>query len=123
MKVKLINLIEGSVERKAVKFQCPGCKSIHLLPIGGSHPCWEFNGNPDNPTLSPSILSRSGHYIPGHTGECWCDYNKKHPDDPAPETFLCGICHSFVTDGKIQFLADSTHSLAGQTVELPDIEE
>jgi hypothetical protein len=29
-------------------------------------------------------------------------------------------CHSFVTNGKIQFLADCTHKLAGQTVELPD---
>jgi hypothetical protein len=29
-------------------------------------------------------------------------------------------CHSFVRDGCIQFYADSTHALAGQTVELPD---
>lgn len=28
------------------------------------------------------------------------------------------ICHSFVTDGNIQFLSDCTHSLAGQTVPL-----
>ena len=28
-------------------------------------------------------------------------------------------CHSFVTDGRIQFLTDSTHTLAGQTVPLP----
>jgi hypothetical protein len=30
------------------------------------------------------------------------------------------LCHSFVTDGYICFLPDSTHSLAGQTVPLPD---
>jgi hypothetical protein len=30
------------------------------------------------------------------------------------------VCHSFVTDGKIQFLSDCTHALAGQTVALPD---
>ena len=29
-------------------------------------------------------------------------------------------CHSFVKDGMIQFLADSTHKLAGQTVPIPD---
>jgi hypothetical protein len=29
-------------------------------------------------------------------------------------------CHSFVTDGKIQFLPDCYHSLKGQTVELPE---
>ena len=30
------------------------------------------------------------------------------------------VCHSFVTDGRIQFLGDCTHSLAGQTVDLPE---
>ena len=29
----------------------------------------------------------------------------------------------FVTDGKIQFLGDCTHALAGQTVDLPDMEK
>lgn len=29
-------------------------------------------------------------------------------------------CHSYITDGKIKFLADCHHSLAGQTVEIPD---
>ncbi len=28
------------------------------------------------------------------------------------------VCHSFVTDGQIQFLGDCTHKLAGQTVPL-----
>ena len=31
------------------------------------------------------------------------------------------VCHSFVTDGRIQFLGDCTHDLAGHTVELPDL--
>lgn len=31
-------------------------------------------------------------------------------------------CHSFVTDGKIQFLPDCGHALAGQTLELPEIQ-
>ena len=31
------------------------------------------------------------------------------------------ICHSFVVDGKIKFLSDSTHKLSGQTVELPEL--
>lgn len=31
------------------------------------------------------------------------------------------VCHSFVTDGRIQFLSDCTHSLAGQTVDLPEM--
>jgi hypothetical protein len=32
-------------------------------------------------------------------------------------------CHSFITDGKIEFLSDCTHSLAGQTVELKPVLE
>jgi hypothetical protein len=33
------------------------------------------------------------------------------------------ICHSFITDGRIQFLGDCTHRLAGQTVPIPDWED
>ena len=36
--------------------------------------------------------------------------------EPRPFT-----CHSFVTDGKIQYLNDCTHEYAGQTIELEDI--
>lgn len=32
------------------------------------------------------------------------------------------VCHSFVRDGRIQFLSDCTHKLANQTVDLPDID-
>lgn len=77
----------------------------------------------DRPTFTPSILIRSGHYAADFKqgGDCWCTYNKKHPDKPA--SFTCGVCHSFVTDGKIQYLGDCTHALAGQTVELPEVKE
>lgn len=37
-----------------------------------------------------------------------------------PSMNVIGRCHSFVTAGRIQFLADSKHKLSGQTVELPD---
>jgi hypothetical protein len=30
------------------------------------------------------------------------------------------VCHSFVTDGRIQYLSDCTHAMAGQTKELAD---
>ncbi len=101
-------------------FDCPGCGDVHAVSVGeGDGPRWTWNGSLDKPTFMPSLLARSGHHIPGHDGrECWCTYNDKHSDDPAP--FACGVCHSFVTDGQIQFLADSTHALAGQTVPIPD---
>ena len=95
-------------------FYCPACGCCHA-PDGK----WSFNGDYDKPTFSPSILVRTGHYLPEHKGDaCWCSYNKEHPDDPVP--FKCSVCHSFVTDGKIQYLADCTHELAGQTIEIPN---
>ena len=100
------------------RFWCPGCKESHHVPVGeGSGPRWGFNGDTDSPTFTPSILVRSGHYVPGHQGEtCWCNWEDKaeHPD------LQCRVCHSFVTDGMIQFLGDCTHELAGQTVPIPE---
>jgi hypothetical protein len=93
-------------------FQCPGCECNHMISDK-----WQYNGNPDSPTITPSILVRTGHYVPEHKGSCWCEFNKKEDSG-----FKCGVCHSFVTDGKIQFLSDCTHELAGQTVELPEWE-
>lgn len=36
------------------------------------------------------------------------------------EKFPPHVCHSFVRDGRIEFLSDCTHALAGQTVELSE---
>jgi hypothetical protein len=79
-------------------FFCPGCKRKHGFNVTGNI-IWEFNGDMLNPTVSPSINSSA------HSGDR-----------------LIYRCHSFVKDGKIQFLSDCTHELAGQTVELPEIE-
>ena len=95
-------------------FFCPGCDEAHSLRAG----IWSFNGDFDRPTFSPSILVKSGHYCQGQDGKpCWCTYEQRF-GKRAP--FSCYICHSFVREGQIQFLADCTHSIAGQTVVLPD---
>lgn len=107
-------------EGGAISFECPGCKVRHVINTNPNY-LWEFNGDIDRPTIKPSILVKSGHYMQGHKGQCWCDYNKEHSEDPSP--FKCYQCHSFVTDGKIQFLDDCTHELTGQTVEMLDKEE
>jgi hypothetical protein len=96
-----------------VAFWCPGCDEPHAIKHGGSG--WTWNGDVDRPTFSPSVLVRSGHHVDG-TRPCWCDWNREHPEGP---TFRCGVCHSFVRDGQIQFLGDCTHRLVGQTVPLP----
>lgn len=98
-------------------FWCPGCEEPHHVTHG-----WQWDGNADRPTFSPSVLVRSGHFLPMLRSEdkrCWCTYNAEHPDAPAP--FKCTQCHSFVREGRIQFLEDCTHVLANQTVELPDL--
>lgn len=95
-----------SVEGGRLMFWCPGCQGAHQVGVGaGPGPRWGYNGNPDAPTFTPSVLVT---YAGADAGK----------DGAPPE-----ICHSFVTDGRIQFLSDCTHALAGKTVELPDWEE
>lgn len=119
-----------STEDGSVTFWCQGCQEAHTISVGaGPGPRWGYNGNPDAPTFTPSILVRTGHHVPnfaekflpGVEPSCWCTYNAEHPDETDP--FYCMVCHSFVTDGMIQFLGDSTHALAGQTVPLADFPE
>ncbi len=88
---------------------------------------WTFNGDEEKPTFAPSMLATSGHYVPGyektaHPEWCWCNFIERFPDH-ADCKFKCYRCHSFVTDGKIQFLSDCSHALAGQTVDLPDFDK
>jgi hypothetical protein len=81
-------------------FYCPGCKMVHQVAVGnGPGPRWGYNGNPGKPTFTPSVLVRGG-----MRGEHWSDD---------------AICHTFVTDGRIHYLGDCTHALAGQTIDLP----
>lgn len=112
-----INARLRSVEGHFFAFWCPGCKETHGVPSGRG---WTWNGNTDAPTVQPSLLITSGHYVsewkPGTA--CWCTYNAAHPKQRSP--FACERCHTFITDGQIHFLADCTHALAGQTVPIPD---
>lgn len=80
-------------------FNCPACNSEHYIATAENDcgfPIWQWNKDVNNPTISPSIQE------------------EYHGDDKDT------ICHSFIRDGKIQYLSDCTHQLAGQTVELPD---
>lgn len=98
---------------------CPACKTWHggNVNLNNYGPNWNFDNNYNNPTFSPSFLVRSGHHIAGSSSDdCWCKYNKDHPDDQAP--FKCGICHTFVRDGKIEYLSDCTHEFAGKIINM-----
>lgn len=107
--------------RNGFNFWCPGCNNVHSVHV--SEGGWDYNGNPEAPTFSPSILLASGHYDRDHKpgDACWCTYNaEKIAKGEEPSGFSCTVCHSFVRDGILEFLSDSTHSLAGKSVPLPE---
>lgn len=93
-KVKQINYANGEIY--GYHINCPACKTIHTFDLKR----WTFNDNFEEPTFSPSMLANK---------------DLKNPKYPK--------CHSFVRNGKIEFLNDCTHDLAGQTVDLLEIEQ
>lgn len=95
-------------------FWCPACDEHHGIPVDGSRG-WKWNGSLEFPTVTPSILVRQTLYGPERL-----TFPNYH--GPVPCEASEGICHSFVTDGKIEYCGDSTHSLKGQTVPLPAID-
>lgn len=76
----------------------PGSTGLHMLPVNSTtkSPSWEFDGNLEAPTLSPSILTGR------NSGK---------------------ICHSFLRNGILEFLGDCNHKLANQSVPLPELPE
>lgn len=98
-----------SLQGGAVAFRCPGCGTFHQVGIAPpAKPVWGYNGNPDAPTFSPSV--KVTYPANPKASEKYAEWRRER------------ICHSFIRDGRIQFLSDCTHELAGQTVELPDLE-
>ena len=117
---QLVTVTDGDDRYEAIQLWCPGCQyeredepghyagGLNMLPVvrggqGGDtpRPTWGWNGDLVAVTLTPSILTRS------RRGEAQAEF----------------ACHSFLTNGRWHFLADCTHSLAGQTADmlpLPD---
>lgn len=86
-----------------IAFFCPGCQCLHGVWIDKATPDghrWTWNGDAESPTIHPSIDVKTEFNSAGRPTK---------------------RCHSFVTDGKIRFLNDSTHILSGQIVDLPDL--
>ena len=78
-------------------FHCPGCQhmhgvytELHYRPQG----VWSFNGDFEKPTFAPSLL---------------VTWNEDGPRR----------CHSFIREGRIEYLNDCTHELAGKVVAIP----
>lgn len=90
-------------EATHVLLHLPGPLPNRIIPvqIGGTRSGtgnWSWNGSIDLPTLKPSVLTRGGNW----SGEI--------------------RCHSWINDGKAQFLSDCSHELAGQTLDLLDVD-
>lgn len=118
MKLHPIHVGADGVSR--VLFDCPACHMAHgplQITIDG-HSSWGWNGSYDKPTFTPSVLVTYGMWEPPVTPENF----EKFQTEPWEQTQVQHRCHSFVTDGRIQFLSDCTHALAGQTVDLPDVQ-
>lgn len=99
MKVERVN--EGYPAAGWLIF-CPACNSHHLFSDK-----WRFNGNEERPSFAPSMIVRIGPMPTVPVGR--------------PDAGKIRVCHFVLTDGKMQFQADCTHSFVGQTVPLPEL--
>lgn len=96
---KLHEAVKSDGSHHSWMWVCPACDAIHQCDDR-----WTFSGSRERPTFRASVLvhavERTADSVPGYEGR--------------PR------CHSYVTDGRIEYLSDSTHAFAGQTVDLPD---
>jgi len=82
-----------------LKFYCLGCKDHHWVNVAKDKgPNWHWNQSLTKPTITPSILVSSS-------------WGEQHE---------IKICHSYVTDGKWNYLSDCTHALKDKTVDMID---
>lgn len=87
-------------------FWCPGCDDLHMVSDQ-----WQVNDAGGLLTISPSVLVYEHQKLINEALEL--------PELIAPENVTTSPrCHSFVRESQIEFLSDSTHKLAGQTVQL-----
>jgi hypothetical protein len=100
----------GSAPGRVVHFWCPGCEDVHGVMVEAPNG-WGWNGDLELPTFTPSVK------VGGIQWTTDSGFYKLNHSSVNAGAEIC--CHSFVTDGRIRFLTDSTHQLAGQTVDLP----
>ncbi len=86
---------------------CSGCLTIHPIHVVTEanglrmHHCkWDFNGDLDRPTFTPSLL------VYGHKRDDGSTINPR--------------CHSFITNGKWNYCPDCEHGLAGKVVDMEE---
>lgn len=90
---------------------CPACEMMHPLPDGKDSPGggWQFNGNVDRPTFTPSFKQTYVHWT-GGIAEDGRGLGEKQDR----------VCHYIITNGLIQFCSDSWHGRS-DIVAMPSI--
>jgi hypothetical protein len=116
MKSILRHCIDGQQEYDMLWFWCPACDEYHAVKVNNPNDySWGWNGSEESPTITPSILVRGTKPITDDEAE---RIMRGEHIEPMPT-----VCHSFVADGKIQYLSDCSHFMAGETVELPNMDD
>ena len=117
MKARPVKLVYGEgylhaavSEATHVRLNFPGPSGEIVLPVilTGAREgtgCWTWNGDTERPTLRPSVLTQGTDIRAGST------HGQKYR------------CHTWVNDGKAQFLDDCTHELRGQTVDMLKVKD
>jgi hypothetical protein len=83
-------------------------RTVQHVPKSTAKAKWEFNGDLDAPTISPSV------------NESWGPIPESYRQPGEPET---GRNHYIISDGKITYCPDCTHEFRGQTLPLSDFTE
>lgn len=83
-----------------VAYWCQGCNQRHQVTVNANG-TWVWNGDVNAPTFSPSVK------VTWTVGRI----------EMKPQ-----CCHSFVRDGRIEFLSDCTHAFSGQTVDMVEVD-
>lgn len=93
---------------------CPACGEMHVIYTEGNVK-WDFNGDVNNPTFSPSVKITGKQKI--LVNGKWTGVWKRDKNGNA----LDGCCHYFIQNGKIKYCGDCTHEFSGKEIPLPKL--
>lgn len=125
MRAKPVILVPGegyrevpAAEATHVTLNFPGPAGQITLPViqrgtRAGTGCWTWNGDTEKPTLRPSFGTDGTYELTE------AEYDAIRAGKTIePRAYRC---HTWVTDGRAQFLEDTTHELRGRTVDMLEV--
>lgn len=106
---------------------CPACGEAHPLPYKKG---WTWNGDLTAPTFTPSFRHgpsiQAVHDDKGRWLGLWLMRDKdgnvvRRAGREPGDTPIMWCCHYIVTGGRVAYCGDSTHAMAGKTIDMPDL--